>query len=127
MRRHRSRTLALRLRLALVLACAGHALAAERAPVTSIKPLLVAAIDHGEAHGELVGEAARFMRERFKSSAPILIDVTTIAPLTEPGCKRLQVTTRQAGIIEAAQQPPAGKELVYELSYCRDGRFPESK
>jgi hypothetical protein len=127
MRARFPRTLSLCLQLALVSACADRALAAERSPVTSIKPLLVAAIDHGEAHGELVGEAAHFMRERFKSSAPIVIDVTTLAPLPEPGCKRLEVTTRQEGIIEAATQQPARKELIYQVSYCRDGRFPHTK
>lgn len=127
MRTRLPRTLALCLRLALAWPCADHALAAERSPVTSIKPLLVEAIDHGEAHGELVGEPAKFMRERFKSIAPILIDVKTLATLNEPGCKRLEVTTRQEGIIEAAKQPPARKDLVYQVSYCRDGRFPDTK
>ena len=121
------RILAVCLRLTLALASAGQGLAAERLPVTSIKPLLVAAIDHGEAHGELVGDAARFMRERFKSTAAIVIDVKTLATLNEPGCRRLEVTTRQEGVIEAAQQPPARKELMYQVSYCRDDRFPSSK
>ncbi len=105
----------------------GKGLAAERTPVTSIKPLLVAAIDRGEAHGELVGKAADFMRERFKSTAPIGIDVRAIAALTDAGCKRLEITTRQDGVTETGNAPPARKELVYELSYCRDGRFPDSK
>jgi len=118
---------ALCLRLAPALACTGHALTAERSPVTSIKPLLVAAIDHGESHGELVGEAANFMRERFNAVAPIVIDVKSLATLTEPGCKRLEVTTRQEGVREAANHPPARKELVYQVSYCRDGRFPDTK
>jgi len=119
--------LALFLRLAPALACAGHALADDRSPVTSIKPLLMAAIEHGEAHGELVGEAANFMRQRFKSLAPIVIDVKTLATLTEPGCKRLEVTTRQEGVREAINQPPHRKELVYQVSYCRDGHFPDTK
>lgn len=127
MRTRLPRTLALCLRLTLALVSAGESVAAERSPVTSIKPLLVAAIDHGEAHGELIGEAAKFMRQRFKSTAPIAIDVRMLATLTEPGCKRLEVTTRQEGIIEVANQPPVRKELVYQVSYCRDGRFPESK
>jgi len=113
--------------LTLALAAAGQTQATERAPVTSIKPLLLAAIEHGEAHGKLVGEAANFMRQRFKSSDAIEIDVKTLAPLDEPGCKRLEVSTWQEGVVEAANQPSARKALVYLVSYCRDDRFPASK
>ena len=67
------------------------------------------------------------MRERFNAVAPIVIDVKSLATLTEPGCKRLEVTTRQEGVREAANHPPARKELVYQVSYCRDGRFPDTK
>ena len=113
--------------LALALGTASPVQAAERLPVTSIKPLLLAAIEHGEAHGKLVGEAANFMRQRFKSSDAIEIDVKTLAPLDEPGCKRLEVSTWQEGVVEAANQPSARKALVYLVSYCRDDRFPASK
>jgi hypothetical protein len=126
MRTHSIRWLTLFPGLALSL-CIGEGLAAERVPVTSIKPLLVAAIDHGEAHGELVGEAATFMRERFSSTAAIEIDVKAIAALTDPACKRLEITTRQEAVIEAVKGPPTRKEFVYQLSYCRDGRLPDSK
>ena len=122
-----TRMVALCFRLTLALASTGQALAAERAPVTSIKPLLLAAIDHGEAHGTLVGEAAGFMRQRFKSSEAIEIDVKTLAILNEPGCKRLEVTTRQEGVAEAPNQQPARKAFIYQVSYCRDGRFPDRK
>jgi len=86
---------------ALALAAAALAQAAERSAVTSIKPLLLAAIEHGEARGKLTGEAANFMRQRFKSSDAIEIDVKTLAPLDEPGCKRLEVSTWQEGVVEA--------------------------
>jgi hypothetical protein len=119
--------LALCLGLALTLACAGESLGAQRLRVTSVKPLLVAAIEQGQAHGELVGDAREFMRERFKSSAAIEIDVKTVAVLDDPGCKRLEVTTRQEGIIEATRQPPVNKQLVYQVSYCRDGRFADKR
>ena len=33
--------------------------AVDRQAVTTVKPLLVTAIDHGEAHGVLVGQAAQ--------------------------------------------------------------------
>lgn len=111
----------------LVAAAMTPALAVERVPVTSIKPLLIQAIDQGESHGELIGESAAFMHGRFGSTAPIEIDVTALSALREPGCKRLQVTTRQKAVREALTQAPADRELIYQVSYCRDGRFPESR
>ena len=101
--------------------------AAQRVPVTSVKPLLIAAIDRGESHGVLVGESATFMHGRFGSAAPIEIDVKALRALPQSGCKRLEVTTRQNAVQEAPKQAPARKELVYQVSYCRDGRFPDSK
>lgn len=103
------------------------AFALERAPVTSLKPLLLEAINRGESHGELTGESAKFMRERFGSTAPIEIDVKALRALSQPGCKRLEVTTRQKAVRETPSQAPADKELIYQVSYCRDGRFPESR
>ena len=103
------------------------AFALERAPVTSLKPLLIEAINRGESHGQLTGESATFMRERFGSTAPIEIDVKALRVLAQRGCKRLEVTTRQKAVRETPTQAPADKELIYQVSYCRDGRFPESR
>ena len=103
------------------------AFALERVPVTSLKPLLIQAIDRGESQGQLIGESATFMRERFGSTAPIEIDVKALRNLPQTGCKRLQVTTRQKAVRETPSQAPADRELIYQVSYCRDGRFPESK
>lgn len=118
-----------RLCLFITLAVSGltPALAVDRTPVTSLKPLLIQAINGGESHGELTGESAKFMRERFGSTAPIEIDVKALHALSQPGCKRLEVTTRQKAVRESPNQAPADKELIYQVSYCRDGRFPESK
>ena len=119
------------LRLCLYACLAALALApahaAQRMPVTSMKPLLILAIDRGESHGVLVGESATFMRGRFGSSAPIEIDVKTLRSLAQPGCKRLQVTTAQNAVRETSKEAAARKELIYQVSYCRDGRFPEPK
>ena len=74
--------------------------AVDRQAVTTVKPLLVTAIDQGEAHGVLVGQAAQYIAQTFKSAAPIEIDVKTVQPLGEPGCKRLAVTTSQDGVVD---------------------------
>ena len=105
--------------------------AIERQAVTTVKPLLVTALDQGEAHGVLVGQAAQYIAQTFKSAAPIEIDVKTVQPLGEPGCKRLAVTTSQDGVVdfnrERRDTKPARMAFTYELNYCRDGRMPQAK
>ena len=105
--------------------------AIERQAVTTVKPLLVAALDQGEAHGVLVGQAAQYIAQTFKSAAPIEIDVKTVQPLGEPGCKRLAVTTSQNGVVdfnrERRDTKPARMAFTYQLNYCRDGRMPQAK
>jgi hypothetical protein len=105
--------------------------AADRQAVTTVKPLLVTALDQGEAHGVLVGQAAQYIAQTFKSDAPIEIDVETVQPLGEPGCKRLAVTTSQDGVVdfnrERRDTKPARMAFTYQLNYCRDGRMPQAK
>jgi len=105
--------------------------AIERQAVTTVKPLLVTALDQGEAHGVLVGQAAQYIAQTFKSAAPIEIDVKTVQPLGEPGCKRLAVTTSQDGVVdfnrERRDTKPARVAFTYQLNYCRDGRMPQAK
>ena len=105
--------------------------AADRQAVTTVKPLLVTAIDQGEAHGVLVGQAAQYIAQTFKSTAPIEIDVKTVQALGEPGCKRLAVTTSQEGVVdfnrEKRDAKPARLAFTYQFNYCRDGRTPQTK
>jgi hypothetical protein len=105
-----------------------HGVAAQplaRTEVTEIKPLLIRAIELGSAHGVLVGEAATYVRQKFDSSTPIEIDVRSLYALPEAGCSRLEVTTRQKAVLEKTKRDD--KELIYQVSYCRDGRFPEKR
>jgi hypothetical protein len=105
--------------------------AADRQAVTTVKPLLVTALDQGEAHGVLVGQAAQYIAQTFKSTAPIEIDVKTVQALREPGCKRLVVTTSQDNVVdfnrERRDTKPARMAFTYQLNYCRDGRMPQAK
>jgi len=109
--------------LVLAHGAAGAPLA--RIQVTEMKPLLIRAIEQGSAHGVLVGEAATFVRQKFESSAPIEIDVRSLHVLPQPGCSRLEVTTRQKDVLEKTKR--SDKELIYQVSYCRDGRFPDKR
>ena len=105
--------------------------AVDRQAVTTVRPLLVTAIDQGEAHGVLVGQAAQYIAQTFKSAAPIEIDVKTVQPLGEPGCKRLAFTTSQDGVLdfnrEQRETQSGRKAFTYQLNYCRDGRMPQAK
>ena len=110
----------------LALAVAVTALhAQDRVPVRNIKPLLIAAIEQGSARGLIVDSAAAYIRQRFDTEAPIKVDVKRLHALPQPGCSRLEVTTRQLAVSENGKHED--KELVYQLSYCRDGTFPEKR
>jgi hypothetical protein len=109
--------------LALAQAVAAQPVA--RIEVSAIKPLLMRAIEQGAAYGVLVGEPATYIRQKFDSAAPIEIDVRSLYALPQPGCSRLEVTTRQKDVLEKAKR--GDKELVYQVSYCRDGRFPDKR
>jgi hypothetical protein len=99
------------------------AAAIERTVVTEIKPLLMRAAEHGDSHGVLAGTGAAYAQRRFDTSSPIEIDVRRLRTLPQAGCGRLEVTTRQhAVLIEGKRQD---QELVYQLSFCADGRFPQ--
>ena len=117
--------------IALLALNASSVAAVDRQAVTTVKPLLAAAIDQGEAHGVLVGQAAQYVAQTFKSTAPIEIDVKTVQALGEPGCKRLAVTTSQEGVVdfnrEKRDTKPARLAFTYQFNYCRDGRTPQTK
>lgn len=99
----------------------------DRTPVTSLRPLLLAALEHGSAHGTLAGEAASFLTQHFASTAPIEIDVRTLHRLPQSGCQRLEVTTAQRGVIDRGDGQPRDARVVYQLSYCREGEFPKAR
>jgi len=109
----------------LALAQSASAQPLTRTETTEIKPLLLRAIDQGAAHGVLVGESATYLRQKFDARTPIEIDVQALYPLPQPGCSRLEVKTRQKDVLEKTQR--SDKELVYQVSYCRDGRFPDKR
>jgi hypothetical protein len=108
--------------------CATDALAIERLKVTDIRPLLAAALERGEAHGILVGEAAQWTAEHFRTTAPIEIDVKTEKPLSRPGCMRFAITTSQDGVWDFNRKErasaPERKAFTWRVNYCRDGSLP---
>jgi len=114
--------------LALALATSLHVagvVAGDRQPVSDLRPLLLAALDHGEAHGVLTGEAAQGIAQAFKTTAPIEVDVRTVKTLRQPGCQRLAITTTQDGVwdFNRAERAaaPERKAFTWMVNYCRDG------
>ena len=111
--------------LGALLTMPGHAQTAQRIPVTEIKPLLALAAERGAAHGVLTGPGADYVRRRFDATAPIEIDVRALQALPQPGCARLEVTTRQRDVLEHGNR--GDQELQWQISFCRDGSFPEKR
>lgn len=99
-----------------------------RTPVEQFAPLLLAALDapDGAARGVLKGDVAATMGRQYGTSAPIEIDVTTIARYAQPGCARLRVDVSQQGVKFAATATPQRQEIRFELNYCSDGLPPRS-
>ena len=115
---------------AMHLACApaGANPTTSRIPVAELKPLLKLAIERGEAHGVLTGEAAAYMKQKFGSAAAIEIDVRTLHPLPQPGCSRLEVRTRQAHVQEKASREDKSdrKSTRLNSSHIPLSRMPSS-
>lgn len=111
--------------LGALVAIPSHAQTTQRIVVTEIKPLLALAAERGTAHGVLTGPGADYMRRRFDATTPIEIDVQRLQALPQPGCARLEVTTRQRDVLEQSKR--ADQELRWQVSFCRDGSFPEKR
>ena len=111
--------------LGALLAMPSQAQTTQRIPVSEIKPLLALAAERGAAHGVLTGPGADYMRRRFDATTPIEIDVATLHALPQPGCARLEVTTLQRDVLEQGKR--ADQELRWQVSFCRDGSFPEKR
>jgi hypothetical protein len=111
--------------LALIASRGVEAQPSARVQVPDIKPLLLRAIEQGSAQGVLVGVAAAYTQRKFGTTSPIEIDVRRLQALPNPGCARLEVTTRQKDVVERGQKDD--RELVYQVSYCRDGSVPDKR
>jgi hypothetical protein len=114
-----------------LLALVAADVSAQMSATDTIKPLLLEAIRHGQAQGELGGQAREAIVQLFKSTAPIVISVERLAPLGTAGCYRFKVTTSQAGVYEfdpktrVRNATPSDQKMAYKVSYCANGHFPE--
>jgi hypothetical protein len=112
---------------ALAIACgaAQPSAAAERTTVSEIKPLLMRAAEQGVAYGVLGSTGADYLQRKFDTTSPVEIDVRRLRALPQAGCSRLEVTTRQRAVLVDGQRQD--QALVYQLSFCADGRFPQER
>lgn len=113
---------------ALVIASSANAQtpAVVRTPVTDPRPLLIGAIasPSGEAHGVLTGEIAAAVSQKFKSTMPINIDVTTEKRYAQAGCSRLKVLFWQDSVVLPGATAPRKQTIEFGINYCRDGQPP---
>ena len=102
------------------------ALAQPRLPVTEARTLMLAAFDapDGAAAGVLSGPTAAAISQRFGTSAPILVDVQTLHPLAQPGCRRLQVRFSQQEVQLPGSPAPRPQVMEFGVDFCRDGQPP---
>ena len=103
--------------LGALIAIPSHAQTTQRIVVTEIKPLLALAAERGAAHGVLTGPGADYVRRRFDATTPIEIDVATVHALPQPGCARLEITTRQRDVLEQGKR--ADQELRWQKLTCQ--------
>lgn len=111
--------------ISVLFAAGAHAQSVTRTPVSELKPLLIRALEHGVAHGVLIGESAAYMNQKFGATTPLEIDVKRLHALPQPGCSRLQVTTRQQQVL--IKEHREDQALTYQINYCRDGGFPAQR
>lgn len=128
--------------VATVSAVAASAAAEDRVEVGSVRPLLLAAIANGEAHGVLNNEHVAERLKAFRTSEPLQVDIKKVRDLPEAGCKRLEVTTtlrkaypdaRGMALMTAEEKVrtrngtiPQDIRFAYQISYCANGKFPKS-
>jgi len=100
----------------------------DRVPVPNVRPLMIAAIESrtGEAHGVLTGEIADAISNRFQSTTPIYIDVSTEKRYAQSGCSRLKVTFWQDGVLLPGTSNRRKQTIEFGINYCRDGSAPKS-
>jgi len=101
-------------------------LAQQRLTVADVRILLLAAHDapDGAAAGLLTGPSAEAISQRFSTTAPILVDVHTLHPLAQPGCRRLGVRISQEGVQLPGAAAPRLQVIEFGVDHCRDGLPP---
>ena len=92
---------------------------------TSVKPLLLQALDdpHATIQGEMIGPIADKFKSTTKSDSPVIATVTTIKQFNQPGCSRLNLRIQQANVMDTSGKP---REIALNMgiNYCKNGDPP---
>ena len=100
---------------------AAAAAATDLVEVTELRPLLILALERGQAHSVFKGAGAAYVQRRFDATSPIEIEVMRLHDLSQVGCARLEITTRQRSVMVNTKRQD--QELVYQLSVCAGGHL----
>jgi predicted cobalt transporter CbtA len=118
---------AIRIVAAIVGALAAAGTLASAREVQSLQPLLLEAMEYGDAEGVIVGPIAQTFADLFKTTAPLRFSVKTVRDLS-PDCRRLQVTATQDEVWDRNSKivatAPASQRVTYQVSMCKDGTYP---
>jgi hypothetical protein len=99
-----------------------------RVPIVDLKPAMASAAANGELAGVFSGKLAEFYAREFRTTAPVLVDITRTGSHREPGCARLRVRISQAGIrskdASGKTGNPVDQALAFTVNYCANGRYP---
>jgi hypothetical protein len=93
--------------------------------VDKLDTLIETARAHGEAHGILGGDAAAQLH-KLGVDSPMLVDVTTLAKLAQPDCRRLRVAISQKDVQMPGWKEPHDRHTQFEMNYCPGGKSPSS-
>jgi hypothetical protein len=107
------------IRLLLGAALLGALSPLQASTITEIQPLLLQALQHGSARAVLEGPGAEYIRKTFSTTRPIEVQVNRLHPLPQPGCHRLEVSTRQQDVLVNGTK--SDQNLVWQVSVCEDG------
>jgi hypothetical protein len=93
---------------------------------SSIKPLLLKAMQEGQARTVLEGKVADKFKEQFQRDAPVVATAKVIDDLGIKGCKRLLVNIEMIGVTMkdgAGNNHPA--KIAMPVNFCPDGTVPD--
>lgn len=98
---------------------------------TEFKPIIMEAVnsESGEAQAYLSGPLADLIRARTnKPNMDILVQVTTLQQLPEPGCKRVKIRFTTPGtVLPVSDGSSRMLDMDLKLNICKDGQPPPSK
>ena len=97
------------------------------APLNDMRPFVLEAINSGEAHGILAGDAAKFIQEKLGATTPLRVNVTRITKYKQPGCARLNAQFLQDDVKFPGEIVGTSREIDFQFNYCLDGRPPQTE